>query len=302
MNNATLTRSTPQTKLEFVWLELTEKCNLSCIHCYADSGPNRPLSRSMSYSDWCRVIDDAQEMGCKKIQLIGGEVHLVPYLEDLIIHARSAGFDLIEVYTNATLLNSSSLAFFVQHKIEIATSLYCDQAHIHDEITQRPGSWAKTVTAIQRITQAGLTLRVAVIEMEKNRDRTNQTLQFVQNLGVKNVGIDHARSVGRGSNLTNAPTSLSALCGHCGGGRVCVSSSGEIFPCIMARDHVLGSVHHDGLRAAYNTSKRSEFRSQLLAALKVSPSREGACSPGCWPHGGCAPHDICLPDLCKPLK
>ncbi|PWK82464.1 hypothetical protein C8D88_11357 [Lentzea atacamensis] len=27
------------TDLRFAWLEITGKCQLSCTHCYADSGP-----------------------------------------------------------------------------------------------------------------------------------------------------------------------------------------------------------------------------------------------------------------------
>jgi MoaA/NifB/PqqE/SkfB family radical SAM enzyme len=33
--------------LHFLWLEITQKCNLSCVHCYADSTPHQPLFGAM---------------------------------------------------------------------------------------------------------------------------------------------------------------------------------------------------------------------------------------------------------------
>jgi len=45
--------------LSFLWLEITEKCNLACSHCYAESGPLGDLYGKMSYANWCRVIDES---------------------------------------------------------------------------------------------------------------------------------------------------------------------------------------------------------------------------------------------------
>src|SRR5208283_2388709 len=30
--------------LDFLWLELTSRCNLQCVHCYAESGPSSALT------------------------------------------------------------------------------------------------------------------------------------------------------------------------------------------------------------------------------------------------------------------
>jgi hypothetical protein len=44
--------------LSFVWLEITGRCQLECIHCYAASGP-RGTNGTMSLDDWTGVIDQA---------------------------------------------------------------------------------------------------------------------------------------------------------------------------------------------------------------------------------------------------
>jgi MoaA/NifB/PqqE/SkfB family radical SAM enzyme len=43
-------------ELNFVWLEITGKCQLSCEHCYAASGPHGSHG-TMDADDWRRVID-----------------------------------------------------------------------------------------------------------------------------------------------------------------------------------------------------------------------------------------------------
>ncbi|HEX2341721.1 MAG TPA: radical SAM protein, partial [Vicinamibacterales bacterium] len=66
--------------LSFLWLEITQRCNLACVHCYADSSPHLPLTERMTFSDWCRVMDEARTMGCRRLQFIGGEPTIHPDL------------------------------------------------------------------------------------------------------------------------------------------------------------------------------------------------------------------------------
>ena len=49
--------------LDFLWLEITRSCNLTCRHCYAGSAPDLPIVEDMSCEDWRRVVDEAAAMG-----------------------------------------------------------------------------------------------------------------------------------------------------------------------------------------------------------------------------------------------
>jgi MoaA/NifB/PqqE/SkfB family radical SAM enzyme len=74
------------TPLRFAWLEITGKCQLSCAHCYAESGPTGTHG-AMSGADWHRVIDQAADLGVRMVQFIGGEPTLHPDLPELVDHA-----------------------------------------------------------------------------------------------------------------------------------------------------------------------------------------------------------------------
>lgn len=108
------TRELSQQDLSFLWLEITGKCNLECVHCYANSSPRADLFGRMSSVHWVNVIEAAAQLGCRSLQFIGGEPTLQPALDDFIVCARRTGFEQIEVFTNATALTERRLAFYKQ--------------------------------------------------------------------------------------------------------------------------------------------------------------------------------------------
>ncbi|HLH68449.1 MAG TPA: hypothetical protein VKY90_05345 [Candidatus Dormibacteraeota bacterium] len=58
------------TPLNLIWPEITGRCQLECVHCYAASGP-KASPGTMTERDWCRVIDQAATLGVGTVQLIG---------------------------------------------------------------------------------------------------------------------------------------------------------------------------------------------------------------------------------------
>lgn len=122
--------------LSFLWLEITAKCNLTCSHCYAESGPQVELYGNMTHGDWTSVLDEAAELGCRSVQFIGGEPTMHPRLHDLVDHANHRGFEFIEVYTNATRLGTKLLGCFQRSGVHVATSFYSDDPVVHEQITQ----------------------------------------------------------------------------------------------------------------------------------------------------------------------
>lgn len=81
MTASTLTQrhSLSTSPISFLWLELTGKCGLECVHCYAESGPSGTHG-SMTADDWKSVIDQAVAAGVSMVQFIGGEPTLHPEL------------------------------------------------------------------------------------------------------------------------------------------------------------------------------------------------------------------------------
>jgi MoaA/NifB/PqqE/SkfB family radical SAM enzyme len=292
--------------LSFLWLEITAKCSLCCTHCYAESGPQAELYGSMAYGDWTRVLDEAAGLGCRSVQFIGGEPTMHPRLHDLVDHANHRGFAFIEVFTNATRLGKELLGCFQRNGVHVATSFYSDDPTVHEQVTQGQGSWQRTVRGIESVLAAGLLLRVGVIETERNAGHGPRAIEFLRTFGVQNARIDRERGVGRGKlvHLAADGERYEELCGECWKGKLCVTSTGEVFPCVFARATRLGDVKA-GLWGILRTTRLTDFRRKVRALHECGPTcNPSGCDPGRSDPGAvgqqCTPLAKCNPDACNP--
>ncbi|MEU0879782.1 radical SAM protein [Lentzea sp. NPDC005914] len=269
------------TDLRFAWLEITGKCQLSCTHCYADSGP-LGTEGVLRTSDWFRVIDHVAELGARSVQFIGGEPTLHPDLPSLVSHVLDAGVE-VEVFSNLVHIGPRLWDAFSRPGVRLATSYYSDTAAQHEAITGRRGSHARTRANIAEALTRDIPLRAGVIDVSSSdsigRQRTRAAQAELASLGVSSVGVDRLRGVGRGANASPAPDQL---CGRCGHGAVAISPTGEVWPCVFARWISLGNILDTDLGTILSTVR--------VASLAASPAAAGR---SCWPQGGgsCAPND-----------
>jgi MoaA/NifB/PqqE/SkfB family radical SAM enzyme len=284
-------------KLDFIWLELTNRCNLQCLHCYSESNPTSTARDLLNESQYSNVILEAHELGCRQLQFIGGEPTLNKGLPRLIAYAHQLGYEFIEVFSNLTNLSDALLSVFLRYRVAIATSVYASMPELHDKITLSAGSHRRTISNIQRLVAGGLQVRVGVIAMEQNRDAIDATFEFLRGLGVTNIGLDHVRGFGRAQR--QASCSMEDLCGNCAGNILAIGPDGRVAPCIMSRAWSVGSV----LDAPLGTIARSDslfgMRRQIAAATATG-SLAAQCYPECAPHNpicgpNCSPNSECTP-------
>jgi len=307
-------------RLDFLWLELTGKCNLACRHCYASSGPDQPLHGRMRHADWEATIRQAAGLGCRAIQFIGGEPLLYPRIDDLVSLAQAEGFQLIEIFTNGTPINRERAEFFRKFGVRIACSFYSADPAVHDRITQKRGSFDRTVTALRLLNDAQVSVRAGFIEMEENRGHFEPARALLAGLGVERVGHDAIRAFGRGETVAVEPPATTGkyggLCGQCWRNRLCVNAGGDLSPCPMSREFVVGNVLDDGLETVLRAAPLRTFQTEMAAEFGVrahpggpgKPKPEDAppCGPGpvpcmiCGP-GNCSPDFACLPDNACPI-
>lgn len=307
-------------KLDFVWLELTSKCNNRCLHCYGTCGPITETNDSVPHERWLRLIEEARQAGANAIQLIGGEPLLYPNWRELVLKAKELGFEFIEIFTNATLVDDECVDFFKNYGVNIATTIYADCADVHDQVTLHQGSFAKTMTAIRKILAAQIALRIASIIMKVNENEAEKIMQLCQDLGVEVTPPDVIRPTGRGDDYALMPTAYtkppikppfytdaesfakSKQYHSCLAGKIAVTSTGDIIPCIFARSQVCGNIlsqsledvlSGQSLKSCWHTTKDlvdkckdCEFR---YACSDCRPLAQGsapdkswlACSTGC---------------------
>jgi MoaA/NifB/PqqE/SkfB family radical SAM enzyme len=185
--------------LTFLWLELTGRCNLRCVHCYTESDPwsgDRDLLSAEDYED---VMGQAYALGCRKVQLIGGEPQLNPAFGRLLRRSVDIGFEFIEVFSNLTLLPDDALAFSAENGVHFATSVYSDDPAVHDAVTTVGGSHRRTIGNLRRLVERGVPTRAGVIAIDQDPDAAERTREFLLELGVGSVAPRRCGSSGGGS-------------------------------------------------------------------------------------------------------
>ena len=82
-----------------VLLEVTERCNLHCAVCFADSGRGKAQDPSLEKISW--LLERAMAaVGPSNLQLSGGEPTLRDDLPEIVEIARRVGYSFIQVNTN----------------------------------------------------------------------------------------------------------------------------------------------------------------------------------------------------------
>lgn len=274
-----------------LFIELTDRCNESCVHCYAESSPQR--SARLSREEILRVLQQARALGDPAVQFTGGDPLLHPDLCFAVRSARELGYRSVEIYTNGLALSASLLAELLPFRPSFSFSVYAHDATVHDAITQTPGSLARTFKAMRRVQAVGLPLRVGIILMAGNRGTEDATIAFLQDemgLDAAQMGIDVVRSTGRGAFMRDyrpdtsrlqrfrhradsprpeeaAPVGdISAPSAPARRGKLCIAANGDVFPCIFSRRAWLGNI-------------RSQSLDEVMASLNrrpwAMPSSEG---------------------------
>lgn len=282
-----------KTELSFLWLEITGECQLMCTHCYADSGP-RGTRGTMTDNDWRRVIDEAETLGVKMVQFIGGEPTLHASFPELVRYALDRRL-LVEVFSNLVQVPDDQWEVFSLPGVRLATSYYADDAGQHDAITRRRSSYTKTKANILEALRRSIPLRVGVIDVHDGQ-RVAEAIAELKEIGVTEIDVDHLRHVGRGARDQQSDTSQ--LCGACARGKVAIASNGDVWPCVFSRWMPVGNILSTTLKSVLTSAEMEAVIAQLNSKFpsmeKCDPAKSDCqphCPPGyhsdpkkCWPY------------------
>lgn len=155
-----------------VMLELTYRCSEMCIHCYniGATRNNEEVSRrgdiqELTLDEYKRVIDEMYELGLCKVCLSGGDPFsnsnawaIIEYL-----YSKDIAFD---IFTNGQQVDCERLAKY--HPRVVGMSVYSGVAKDHDYITRKPGSWQKTIRAMQQLSKLAIPLQLKCCVLQSN--------------------------------------------------------------------------------------------------------------------------------------
>ncbi len=192
----TIKEITLEHALEAAQVEITNECNLCCLHCFNNSG--NPHPNEMSTEDILSLLDTLSSMGVFHITFTGGEPLLHPHVFKIIEHARRMPMS-VDIFTNATLITEDIVERFKILGIrQFNISVDSIDETIHDTFRGKKGSLKRTLRAINLLCEAGFSVKLAISLNQYNKDRIIDILKYFKENNQTDFDTMPVRYSGRG--------------------------------------------------------------------------------------------------------
>lgn len=181
-------------------LKITNKCNLGCAHCIANSGS--PSPNELKTAEIFRVIDQAKQMRAFYFNLTGGEPLLRRDVYRILDYVAENDLRAC-LTTNATLINSKIAAKIKKRVQFVRVSLDGSCPAVHEKIRNSPGSFSRTLRGILCLRKQQIHVSLLTVVSMHNLDDLENICDLCVSLGISGINFMTLVPGGRGENLSH---------------------------------------------------------------------------------------------------
>ena len=181
-----------------VW-DFTHKCNLSCKHCYSNSGAtsNGELTTKEAFN----AVDQLADFGVTALAFSGGEPLTRKDFFEVASHAVKKGL-YVSVATNGTLLTRENVKKLKKAKINyVEISIDGATAKSHDEFRGVPGAFNGATNALKTCVEEDLCACIATTATKNNLEEIPRILKLAEEIGAERFTYFNFIPTGRGKEL-----------------------------------------------------------------------------------------------------
>jgi radical SAM/Cys-rich protein len=142
-------------QLNTLQVNLGYLCNLSCVHCHVNAGPNRKELMSLETID--TVLKVCVVRGINTLDLTGGAPEMNPHFRYLITEARKLGVRIIDRCNLTILLEpgyEDLAVFLAENEVVITASLPC-YSEENVELQRGKGVYHDSIEALRHLNTLG---------------------------------------------------------------------------------------------------------------------------------------------------
>lgn len=191
-------RSSIDVNRKKVLIQITERCNLSCVHCFVSS-ESKGKDISVFFIKEL-IIPYLKRMNVERVTLTGGEPFLHKNLFD-IIDELSCVVKSITICTNGTLVDETKIKRLKKYgKIKINVSLDGFSDISHDKFRGKKGTYNSTIKTIEICSKFGILGGILVTPNRlSNIDEYILLCKFALKANARYVLFNPLSSYGRGA-------------------------------------------------------------------------------------------------------
>ncbi len=293
-------------------IDITQKCNLTCIHCSRNASPAQPEDK-ISLQNLIDFLDQAGKLGVPSVAFMGGEPTSHPEFIELAVIAKYAGIKDLSTSTNGYLIEEELAKKMAALFGAVQVSIHGATSETHERITRRPGSFVRACNAVKLLRKHNVPgLNISFTVMEDNFLEMPQMVQLAKELDADYVRFLVLFSQGRAKGLHQwsetekneigqAITSLrqknlgyvrveaggfppyyelpkDAAFYGCPAGRtlLAVNADGQMGACSNL-DLTSGNIQDHGIMEVWHSSSMRELRKRPTCNCSYTP----VCSGGC---------------------
>ena len=170
--------------LSSVFLHITSRCNLSCVHCYYP--PTLSRTPDLPGSKILNLVEECADLGGTSVAISGGEPLLHADLRRILPRACER-LD-VQLLTNGTLIDDEWAAYLAGLPLSIQVSLDGPTQEINDAV-RGSGTFDRTRRAIDRMQAAGLNDRLvlATTMVKANIPHLEEMTALARELGIPRI-------------------------------------------------------------------------------------------------------------------
>ncbi len=181
-----------------VW-NMTRRCNLKCVHCYARS-EDISYDNELNHEQCIAMIDDLAKFGVPVLLFSGGEPTVHPRLVEYAKYAVSKGMRAV-ISTNGTLITKEKAKLLKEVGLSYVGISLDGLEETHDKFRGVQGTFKKVMTAIENCKEAGIKVGLRFTINKRNVNDIPGIFDLLEEKNIPRVCFYHLVYSGRGSEI-----------------------------------------------------------------------------------------------------
>ncbi|MBC7248369.1 MAG: radical SAM protein [Actinobacteria bacterium] len=174
--------------LRYLMVEVTDRCNLRCRHCYLGDAGRDDLAWDTLYG----LLDDFDDLGGLRLMITGGEPLLYPHFAALNDALAGRTYRAVLI-TNGTLLKDTDLRYLRFHEIQFSL----DGLQEGHEVLRGKGTFRPAMAALEEALAQGIDVSVATVMHRRNLHELEDLGELLSGLGVSSWTLEFPVPSGR---------------------------------------------------------------------------------------------------------